>query len=115
MGDALSDLKMVIVARRDLKMTAGKMAAQCCHGCVGVVMDVMNEQHVNQTRDMRQILRMWRMNGEKKVVLQCQSEQELLGLRDKALIHQLPHYLVADAGRTQIESGSKTVLAIGPY
>ena len=108
------DLKMVLVVRRDLKMSAGKMAAQCCLGCVGVVMDVINEQHMNQ-RNMREILRIWRRDGEKKIVLQCQSESELMGLRDKAVVHQLPHYLVVDAGHTQIPSGSKTVLAIGPY
>jgi PTH2 family peptidyl-tRNA hydrolase len=27
----------------------------------------------------------------------------------------IPTYLVADAGRTQIAAGSRTVLAVGPY
>ena len=35
-------------------------------------------------------------------------------LADKATRLGLPCYMVADAGRTQIESGSITVLAVGP-
>eukprot|EP01083_Nonionella_stella_P031171 85337_1 len=117
-----TDLKMVIVVRKDLKMSCGKVAAQCCHGCLGVVMDIMNKQHINTNSnisgnvyDLRLILRLWRMNGEKKIVLQCANEAKLMQLKDQAVIKQLPHYLVCDAGHTQIKSGSKTVLAIGPY
>jgi len=35
-------------------------------------------------------------------------------LRKQAMKAHLPTYIVCDAGRTQIPSGSKTVLAIGP-
>jgi PTH2 family peptidyl-tRNA hydrolase len=37
-----------------------------------------------------------------------------LAIRDKAKNNKLPYYLVRDAGRTQIPSGSITVCAIGP-
>jgi len=121
-----SDLKMVLVVRKDLKMTSGKVAAQCCHACLGVVLDIVSGQHVGGighnngnggklTFDLKRVLSVWRTNGEKKIVVQCQSEQELVALKDQAAIHGLPHYLVADAGHTQIKAGSITVLAIGPY
>jgi PTH2 family peptidyl-tRNA hydrolase len=42
------------------------------------------------------------------------SEDELLGIRDKAKENGLPFYLVRDAGRTQIAPGSITVCAVGP-
>eukprot|EP00484_Ammonia_sp_Unknown_P021149 CAMPEP_0197037942 /NCGR_PEP_ID=MMETSP1384-20130603/15020_1 /TAXON_ID=29189 /ORGANISM="Ammonia sp." /LENGTH=552 /DNA_ID=CAMNT_0042468325 /DNA_START=94 /DNA_END=1752 /DNA_ORIENTATION=- len=119
------DLKMVLVVRKDLKMTSGKVAAQCCHACLGVVMDILdlkyggnvhnNGNNGRAAYDLRLILRLWRMSGEKKIVLQCKNEQKLMELRQQAVIHNLPHYLVSDAGHTQIAAGSKTVLAIGPY
>eukprot|EP00483_Globobulimina_turgida_P008667 UN08685 len=100
-----NDLKMVIIVRKDLKMSAGKVAAQCCHGCLGVVMDIYNmqyQEHLDgnnnnlggnggQLYDLRLILRLWRMNGGKKIVLQCANEKMLLELKDKAMIHNLPH------------------------
>merc|ERR1719356_1179925 len=123
-----ADLKMVLVVRKDLKMTSGKVAAQCCHACLGVAMDIVNGQHLSNGNgnhngngsqmkeyNLKRVMSVWRSNGEKKIVLQCQSEGELTTLRDQAAIHGLPHYLVTDAGHTQIKAGSITVLAIGPY
>jgi PTH2 family peptidyl-tRNA hydrolase len=53
-------------------------------------------------------------SGSAKIVLGINSEYELLEIRDKAKNKNLPYYLVRDAGRTQIPSGSVTVCAIGP-
>ena len=57
----------------------------------------------------------WEDNsGTAKIVVAVHSEEELLKLRDKAKEKNLPFYLVRDAGRTQIASGTITVCAIGP-
>jgi PTH2 family peptidyl-tRNA hydrolase len=37
-----------------------------------------------------------------------------LALLGKAKEQGIPYYLVADAGHTQVEAGSKTVLGLGP-
>lgn len=37
-----------------------------------------------------------------------------MSLESQARSLRLPTYMVADAGRTQIAAGSRTVLAIGP-
>jgi PTH2 family peptidyl-tRNA hydrolase len=42
------------------------------------------------------------------------SEAELLEIQSVAQALSLVNYVVQDAGRTQIESGSLTVLAVGP-
>ncbi len=54
----------------------------------------------------------WELTGSKKVVLKCNSEEELLRLNNEA--RRLPHYLVRDAGLTQVKPGTITALAIGP-
>ena len=38
----------------------------------------------------------------------------LMELAKAASAQNLPHYVIRDAGRTQIASGTKTVLAVGP-
>ncbi len=53
-------------------------------------------------------------SGSAKIVLSVNSEDELIAIRDKAKNNNLAYYLVRDAGRTQIPSGSITVCAIGP-
>jgi peptidyl-tRNA hydrolase, PTH2 family len=46
--------------------------------------------------------------------VKCPTEEELMALRNEAAARGITFYLVVDAGRTQIASGSRTVLAIGP-
>lgn len=52
--------------------------------------------------------------GQAKIAVKVDKEEEIYELMSKARELGLITYLVADAGRTQIAAGSKTVLAIGP-
>jgi len=60
------------------------------------------------------ILKRWRSFGQAKVAVQCKSEEELLTLQAQALSLGLCARIIHDAGRTQIASGSATVLGVGP-
>lgn len=104
------NVKMVLVVRKDLKMGTGKIAAQCCHAAVAVIEEVAQEENGK----WRLWLDSWKNSGSAKVALHCESETRLLELRSLAMEADLPHYVVKDAGRTQIAAGSRTVLAIGP-
>ena len=53
-------------------------------------------------------------SGSAKIVVAVHSEEDLLKIKDKAKQQNLPYYLVRDAGRTQIASGTMTVVAVGP-
>ena len=64
-------------------------------------------------------LRLWKDRwagefGSAKIVLGVQSEEELLRLAEHAAALKLPFHIVQDAGRTQVEPGTRTVLGIGP-
>ena len=48
------------------------------------------------------------------VTVKCPSVQELLELQEKCAAAGLNTYLIRDAGHTEIEPGSRTVLAVGP-
>lgn len=49
-----------------------------------------------------------------KVALRCPDEDTMDAIAARVRAAGLPHYIVCDAGRTQIAAGSRTVLGIGP-
>uniref|UniRef100_A0A7N0U8E1 peptidyl-tRNA hydrolase n=2 Tax=Kalanchoe fedtschenkoi TaxID=63787 RepID=A0A7N0U8E1_KALFE len=100
------ELKMILVVRQDLKMGAGKIASQCAHAATGLYAELMLSQ--------RSLLRQWEQCGQAKIVVTCKNQQEMNKLKYTAESIGLPTFIVADAGRTQVIAGSKTVLAIGP-
>jgi len=100
------DCKMVLVVRNDLKMGKGKAAAQCSHATLAA--------YKQARRKCPRWLKIWECNGQPKVTVKCDTEDELHSLLAKARSLGLVSAVIADAGRTQIAPGSKTVLAIGP-
>lgn len=88
------EMKMVMIVRTDLAMSAGKIVAQCIHAALGVY------RLVNQTNS--NVVAIWEASGEKAICLKCLNEEEMLALERAALSAGLPAYSVTDAGRTQI-------------
>lgn len=56
----------------------------------------------------------WEQQGQPKVTLRVDSESELLEMVKKARAAKVVAEIIMDAGRTQLESGTRTVAAIGP-
>lgn len=96
-------IKQAIIFRRDLNMLPGKMVAQGAHAAV---------EATEVSPGFR--LRSWRRRGLAKVVLTVGNEAALHELHCKAVAMELPCALIRDAGRTEVEPGTVTVLAIGP-
>ncbi|KAK8547401.1 hypothetical protein V6N13_098111 [Hibiscus sabdariffa] len=105
-SNADHELKMVLVVRQDLKMKSGKIASQCAHAATGMYAELMHSD--------RSLLRQWEDCGQPKIVVTCRNQLEMNKLREAAENIGLPTFVVADAGRTQVSAGSKTVLAVGP-
>uniref|UniRef100_A0A8C6GZM8 Peptidyl-tRNA hydrolase 2, mitochondrial n=1 Tax=Mus spicilegus TaxID=10103 RepID=A0A8C6GZM8_MUSSI len=61
-----------------------------------------------------QVLKEWEYCGQPKVVIKAPDEDTLIQLVTHAKALGLTVSLIQDAGRTQIEPGSQTVLGIGP-
>ena len=120
------ECKMVLVVRTDLGMTkgapglsplaaccvltvlAGKIGAQCGHAVLACYKQFL--KHAPNSA----VLKRWEHMGQAKVALQVKSEEELEVLQAQALSLGLVAHIIHDAGRTQIASGSATVLGIGP-
>jgi PTH2 family peptidyl-tRNA hydrolase len=95
--------KQAIIARTDLGMGEGKLAAQVAHAALSA-----DEDANAKTR------RAWKGDGQKKIVLKASSEGELFRLADAAGREGLPNAIVRDAGHTQLDPGTVTCLAVGP-
>lgn len=97
---------MVIVARKDVKLSAGKLAAQVGHASVECALRAM--RHQRDTFDD------WLGEGQKKVVVKAENERELFRLKMEAERAGLTTALIQDAGHTELPPGTITVLGIGP-
>jgi len=96
-------MKQAIVARTDIGMGTGKLAAQVAHASLSAYQDAG-----------RRARKKWQGEGQKKVVLKGDSESQLFALADKAETEGIPYAVVRDAGHTQLEPGTVTALAVGP-
>jgi len=97
------DLKQVILVRKDLKLPKGKMSAQAAHAAVEAVL-----------KADKSIVKSWRSEGMKKIVLSVDSEKELYKYIQQAKDAGLTTSVITDAGRTIVEPGTVTCGAIGP-
>jgi PTH2 family peptidyl-tRNA hydrolase len=105
-----NDLKMVFLVREDLKLGAGKIAAQVAHAAVHLY------DEINQAGNAyyQQALDYWNEYGAKKIVLKAKNLDELKMVKKKCKEAKIPSVIISDAGHTQVDPGTKTVLGIGP-
>lgn len=98
--------KMVIVARKDLELSKGKLAAQAGHAAVECVLKAQKYAKTD--------LASWLDAGQMKAVLKVPNEADLVALKQVAERAGLTTALIKDAGHTEIPAGTITVLGIGP-
>ena len=118
--------KQVIVIRKDLNMRRGKQISQACHASMKVFLDLYTkgysfDEHlgeINKYTFYYEKNKEWDnwLNGLfTKIVVSCDSEEELLELYQKAKDKKLPCSLITDAGLTEFNGvPTKTCIAIGP-
>ncbi|KAF2151775.1 PTH2-domain-containing protein [Myriangium duriaei CBS 260.36] len=107
-SDKNEPCKLVLVVRTDLGMTKGKIAAQCGHATLACYKSLLNNPSTAP------ILQRWEKYGQAKIAVQVKSEEELQTLQAQAMSLGVCAKIIHDAGRTQIASGSATVLGVGP-
>jgi peptidyl-tRNA hydrolase, PTH2 family len=97
------DFKQVILVRTDLKLPAGKLAVQAAHASVEAAL-----------RSDKNIIKHWRSEGMKKVVLKVANLEELFKYEQEAKSLGLITAIITDAGLTTVAPGTTTCMAIGP-
>eukprot|EP00635_Sarcinochrysidales_sp_CCMP3193_P012406 CAMPEP_0118901564 /NCGR_PEP_ID=MMETSP1166-20130328/7222_1 /TAXON_ID=1104430 /ORGANISM="Chrysoreinhardia sp, Strain CCMP3193" /LENGTH=364 /DNA_ID=CAMNT_0006840741 /DNA_START=55 /DNA_END=1149 /DNA_ORIENTATION=+ len=103
--------KLVLVVRTDVAMSRGKIAAQSAHAALGAYRTVVE-------RNPALALDWIDKSGEKTIVCAPPPTQTwdafLATAIPKADRANVATFLVHDAGRTEVASGTSTVLAVGP-
>lgn len=128
MANNSSNIKQVIVVRKDLNMRKGKIAAQVAHAAMKVFFDRMdkiereaveydftteyiNKCQVHFTKEMQE----WMQGAFTKVVVGVDSEDEIYQLAEKAKQANIPYAIIIDNGFTEFHGNKTTTcIAIGP-
>jgi PTH2 family peptidyl-tRNA hydrolase len=102
----VEEVKMVIAVRKDIDIGKGKMAAQVAHAAVACAL--------RSRKASRSTFNEWMDQGQKKIVIRVQNEEELRKL--KMILDQagIMNEMITDAGLTQVPPGTVTCLGIGP-
>jgi len=87
-------------------MTPGKVSAQCGHATLACYKSLVKRNP--------QLVKHWERTGQAKIALKATSEKQLMELETLAKSLNLCARSVHDQGRTQVEPGTRTVLAVGP-
>jgi PTH2 family peptidyl-tRNA hydrolase len=118
----MSQIKQVIVIRKDLNMRKGKMIAQGAHASMGALLSAGDIQWDGDVGVKCLIvpldnldLERWLEGAFTKICVSVDSEAELLEVFEKAEQQNLVRCLITDNGATEF-NGVKTVTccAIGP-
>ena len=95
--------KQIIVVRRDLDWGKGKLAAHVAHAAVGAAL----------LADQETVWK-WNREGAMKIVVRVNDLKEFGVICKKIKAAKLPHFLVRDAGKTQLKRGTVTAVGVGP-
>lgn len=102
-------MKQVIVVRKDLNMTPGKAAAQCCHASLTSFINARGASF-RETMD-------WFNEGQTKIIVMVDDEKQLLEIYEKVKSDKelkSRYALIRDAGHTELKGQNLTCLGIGP-
>lgn len=114
------ETKQVIVVRKDLNMRKGKIGAQVAHASMGVILEECKHVNDNSVLLLASFKKddpmfHWLTGKFVKIVVGCNSEEELIELSKKAKEENIRHCLVQDVGKTEFHGiPTWTTLAVGP-
>lgn len=111
--------KQVLVIRKDLNLSAGKMVAQGAHASLKAVLDQGQRRMIDgrpclviPLDDPR--LGPWLENKFTKIGTRVESEAELLAVHEAAKARGIITSLILDAALTELREPAYTAVAVGP-
>lgn len=124
----MSNVKQVIVMRKDLGMRKGKMIAQGAHASIGSLLTYFSKLKYTTDIDKSNnwiyecrfkegsVLDQWLNGSFTKICVSVNSEEELLDVYKKAKKANLPCKLITDSGLTEFNGiPTNTCVGVGPF
>lgn len=94
-------MKQFIIVVDELKLPKGKLCSQVCHASI-CSYKLSSSTNISK----------WEILGCAKIILKVKSKQDLLDLQGMINGIEIKTYLVADAGKTIIPSGTITCMGV---
>ena len=118
-----SNIKQVIVMRKDLNMRNGKMVSQGAHASLKVILDMMYNRETPSNVYKKELfltinspITRWLEGDFTKIVVGVGSEEELLSIYSDVLSSNIPVALITDNGHTEFAGVlTNTCLCMGPW
>lgn len=95
--------RIKLLFRKNLKMTEGKIAAQCVHAALGLNLILLDTDEFRETNRC--------LDPMLSVVVLGVSDAKFKEARETLAKACQPFYVVSDAGYTEVASGTETVVA----
>lgn len=118
----MSEIKQVIVMRKDLNMRKGKMIAQGSHASLGALLKFFDKIENKATITYKvqfgrdSYLDKWLNGNFAKICLYVNSEEELNNIKLQCDEAKIPNALIIDSGLTEFHNvPTKTCIGIGPW
>ena len=102
----MKDPVLAVFVRTDLNMSRGKIAVQVGHA---VCMSMLHPF----TLELYPHVKEWIDNSQVKIVLAVNSHGDLNDIAEKCIINDVECRFIQDAGKTEVEPGTYTCLAVG--
>ena len=96
-------IKQVIILRKDLNMRLGKAVAQGAHASMKVYFDRMHLFGFFSICFFTKVMVAWFKGSFAKIVVSCNSEEELIELQNRATSAGIVNAIILDEGRTEFK------------
>lgn len=117
----LKEPKQIIIVRKDLNMSPGKLAAQVSHASIGCITKLLtkeeNNEEIKYNLNLKKdsALNLWLSKRFTKVILEVKSESQLLKYYSMAQLNGINCCLITDSGFTEFDGKlTNTCIGIGP-
>lgn len=110
----MDDLVMYIIVRKDIKMSPGKLGAQCGHAVEMVAMDYYRRSmlpKVGETFVKPIAFQDWRRRNKSTKVVLGAKDKDFFKIKEE---EEGECFVVTDAGHTELAEGTETVLVFWP-
>lgn len=100
-------MRQVIIARKDLNMSPGKLAAQCCHASLSFITYPMRETHSNYLSFDAKVFNDWICGIFTKTICEAKNKNQLMKVVEIAkelnLVENKDYFFIRDACLTELE------------
>lgn len=101
------NMRQVIIARKDLNMSPGKLAAQCCHASLSFITYPMRETHSNYFSFDAKVFNDWICGIFTKTICEAKNKNQLMKVVEIAkelnLVENKDYFFIRDACLTELE------------